>query len=102
MSEEITYPPMYELNQLLPLDALFVYCAFNLGEFTIDKENKTIVFNQVYNFNENMILEWEAFLANAKTQYDAGLASGQSILANDQQLFDNCNEMINIVKAAMK
>ena len=98
MSEETNHPPMKNLNQLLPLDALFLYCAANLGEFTVDKENKTITFNQLYNFDTNWITEWEAFLENAKTEYNDGLAADQTIADNDAQLFSDCTDMIELVK----
>ena len=95
---EITYPTMKQLDQLLPIDALFLYCASNLGEFTVDKTNKTITFNQTYNFDTNMISEWEIFLANARSEYDANLESGQTIAPNDEILFSQIENWIQISK----
>ncbi len=98
MSEETNHPPMKNLNQLLPLDALFIYCAANLGEFTVDKENKTITFNQLYTFDSAMLDEWKSFLESARTEYNDGLAEGQTIADNDEQLFSNCTEMVELAK----
>ena len=95
---ETTYPMMKQLDQLLPIGALFLYCASNLGEFTVDKTNKTITFNQTYNFDTNMISEWEIFLANARSEYDANLESGQTIAPNDEILFSQIENWIQISK----
>tara|TARA_Y100000385_G_C12897958_1_gene552923 strand:+ start:486 stop:797 length:312 start_codon:yes stop_codon:yes gene_type:complete len=95
---EINYPAMKPLNQLLPLDALFLYCASNIGEFTIDKSAKTISFNQTYTFDSNMLTEWETFLNNAKTEYKNELAPGQEMNPNDHQLFTDVENWIQIAK----
>jgi len=98
MNETTTYPSMDLLNQLLPLDALFLYCSSNMGEFTVDKTNKTITFNQVYKFEDNMISEWEIFLANAKSKYISELGPNQEIAPNDEQLFSEIENWIQIAK----
>lgn len=95
---ETTYPPMKPLNQLLPLDALFLYCASNMGEFTVDKTAKTITFNQTYTFNSNMLQEWENFLNTAKTEYENALEPEQEMLPNDAQLFSDIENWIQIAK----
>ena len=98
MSEEITYPPMLNLNQLLPLDALFLYCASNLGEFTINKETKTITFNSTYIYDENALAGWTELIDQAKTDYESALAPEVEIASNDDQLFMNCQEMVDIAR----
>jgi len=95
---ETTYPPMKPLNELLPLDALLLYCASNMGEFTIDKTAKTITFNQTYTFDSNMLEEWENFLNTAKTEYENALEPEQEMLPNDQQLFSDIENWIQIAK----
>lgn len=95
---ETTYPPMKPLNQLLPLDALFLYCASNMGEFTVDKTAKTITFNQTYTFDSNMLQEWENSLNAAKTEYKNTLESEQEMLPNDEQLFLDIENWIQIAK----
>ena len=95
---ETTYPGMKPLNQLLPLDALFLYCASNMGEFTIDKTSKTITFNQTYTFDDVMIHEWETFLDNAKSEYENSLEENQEMPPNDQQLFADITNWIQIAK----
>jgi hypothetical protein len=57
---------MLNLNQLLPIDALFLYCASNLGEFTINKETKTITFNTTYTYDENALAGWSGLIDQAK------------------------------------
>jgi|3_EtaG_2_1085321.scaffolds.fasta_scaffold49467_2 hypothetical protein len=96
MSEEKEFPAMKPLNQLLPLDALFLYCAANMGEFTVNKANKTITFNSTYTYDENAIPEWSTFLDQAKSDYTSALDPGTEIPANDDQLFMNIEEMIDI------
>jgi len=99
---ETTYPTMKPLNELLPLDALFLYCASNMGEFTIDKTAKTITFNQTYAFDSNMLQEWESYLATAKTEYKNALTTEQEILPNDEQLFSELENWIQIAKQLFK
>tara|TARA_R110000751_G_scaffold264626_1_gene363713 strand:+ start:439 stop:747 length:309 start_codon:yes stop_codon:yes gene_type:complete len=96
MNEEITYPPMLNLNQLLPLDALFLYCASNIGEFTINKETKTITFNSTYVYDENAIVGWSELITQAKSDYESALEPGVEMTPNDDQLFMNCREMVDI------
>lgn len=96
MSEEIQYPAMKPLNQLLPLDALFLYCASNMGEFTVNKANKTITFNSTYTYDENAIPEWLTFVTQAKQEYESSLEGDMEMPANDDQLFSNVIEMIDI------
>lgn len=95
---ETTYPPMKPLNQLLPLDALFLYCASNMGEFTVDKTGKTITFNQTYTFDSNMLQEWENFLNTAKTEYKNALEPEQEMFPNDEQLFLDIENWIQTAK----
>lgn len=95
---ETSYPPMKPLNQLLPLDALFLYCASNMGEFIIDKTAKTITFNQTYTFDSNMLQEWENFLNTAKTEYENALEPEQEMLPNDVQLFSDIENWIQTAK----
>lgn len=95
---ETSYPPMKPLNQLLPLDALFLYCASNMGEFTVDKTSKTITFNQTYTFDSNMLQEWENFLNTAKTEYENALEPEQEMLPNDAQLFSDIENWIQTAK----
>ncbi len=95
---ETTYPPMKPLNELLPLDALLLYCASNMGEFTIDKTAKTITFNQTYTFDSNMLHEWESYLKEAKTEYKNALSPEQEMLPNDEQLFLDIENWIQIAK----
>ena len=102
MSEEITYPPMKPLNQLLPLDALFLYIAANLGEFTVDKTNKTITFNSTYTYDEAALTEWTNFLNQAKSDYTTALDPDTEMPANDDQLFMNVEEMINMAKVLVE
>lgn len=96
MSEKITYPPMLNLNQLLPIDALFLYCASNLGEFTINKETKTITFNTTYTYDENALAGWSGLIDQAKSDYESALDPEVEIAPNDDQLFMNCREMVDI------
>ena len=96
MSEEITYPAMKPLNQLLPLDALFLYCAANMGEFTVNKANKTITFNSTYTYDENAIPGWSTLVTQAKQEYESELGGDKEIPPNDDQLFSNVLEMIDI------
>lgn len=95
---ETSYPPMKPLNQLLPLDALFLYCASNMGEFTVDKTAKTITFNQTYTFDSSMLQEWESYLNDAKTEYKDALEPQQEMLPNDEQLFLEIENWIQIAK----
>ena len=96
MSEQTDYPAMKPLNQLLPLDALFLYCAANLGEFTVNKANKTITFNSTYTYDENAIPEWLTFVTQAKQEYETALEGDIEMPPNDDQLFSNVKEMIDI------
>jgi len=89
---------MQPLSQLLPLDALFLYCASNMGEFTIDKTAKTITFNQTYTLDTAMISEWESYLNEAKTEYKNALTPEQEMLPNDEQLFSEVKNWIQISK----
>ena len=98
MSETTTYPQMKQLDQLLPLDALFLYCASNMGEFTIDKTNKTITFNTTYTFDTNMLNEWQIYLSNAKAEYNSELDTNQTMAPNDEQLFSEVENWIQIAK----
>ena len=45
-----------------------------------------------------MISEWEIFLANARSEYDANLESGQTIEPNDEILFSQIENWIQISK----
>ena len=83
-------------------DSLFFKPAYDmckrLERVYNDKENKTITFNQLYTFDSAMLDEWKSFLESARTEYNDGLAEGQTIADNDEQLFSNCTEMVELAK----
>tara|TARA_B100000963_G_C22632719_1_gene675821 strand:+ start:1473 stop:1784 length:312 start_codon:yes stop_codon:yes gene_type:complete len=95
---ETTSPPMKPLNELLILEALFLYCVSNVGGFTVDKTTKTITLDQPYTFDTSAFTYWENSLNNAKEQYINELEPNQEMSANDQQLFLDIENWIQIGK----
>jgi hypothetical protein len=103
MSEnQLQYPAMLPLTTLLPSTALFLYCAGELGQFSIDKENKTITLNTPFLYNEIEIQEWQNILSQAIIDYKANLNSGEEMGNNDDLLFMNVQEMIDKIKALIE
>ena len=99
MSEIIEYPAMLPLSTLLNSAALGIYCAGELGQFTIDKDNKTITLNSTYTYDDAEIQKWQDTLSQAIANYNADLPAGVEIANNDDQLFMNVQEMIDKIKA---
>lgn len=98
MSEITNLPRIKELNELIPLEAMFLYCVSNMGQFTIDKTNRTITMNESYSIDSNTLNLWEDMLNEAKREYEAEYSLDNELASNDYVLFDKLENWLSVSK----
>jgi hypothetical protein len=94
MSEQ-TRPETPELETLLPIDALFLFCAVNSSQFTCDTVNKTITMSETYTYDENTIRSWKALIQNQLELYQSQLSEASEMDANDYEYFTSCLDFVS-------
>ena len=99
MNEEIVYPPIPVIDDLIPLDMQLLYLGCSLSNVVIDKENQTLTIPDSYSYNEELILSWQNILDEAISNYKASLEEGQEMAENDRLRFLDIQKKIDYVKS---
>ena len=98
MSEITNLPRMKGLDELIPLEVMFLYAAANMGEFTVDKTNRTITMNSSYTIDSDTLDSWQTTLANAKNEYESEYSLDNELASNDYTLFDKLENWLSVSK----
>ena len=98
MSEITNLPTMKELDELIPLEVMFLYAASNMGEFTVDKTNRTITMNSSYTIDSDTLDSWQTTLSNAKSEYESEYSLDNELASNDYKLFDKLENWLSVSK----
>lgn len=99
MNEEIVYPPIPVIDDLMPLDMQLLYLGCSLSNVVIDKENQTLTIPDSYSYSEELILSWQNILDEAISNYKASLEEGQEMAENDRLRFLDFQKKIDYVKS---
>ena len=86
------------LDELIPLEVMFLYAASNMGEFTVDKTNRTITMNSSYTIDSDTLDSWQTTLANAKNEYESEYSVDNELASNDYVLFDKLENWLSVSK----
>ena len=99
MNEEIVYPAIPVIDNLMPLDMQLLYLGCSLSNVVIDKENQTLTIPDSYSYNEELILSWQNILDEAISNYKSSLEEGQEMAENDRLRFLDIQKKIDYVKS---
>ena len=101
MSEHIEYPPMPTLQEMVPAEAMLLWCMSQMGEFTLDKDAQTFTLPTPYSYTTDQLDVWEANIHQQMDNYRAQLPEGEDIPQNDYEEFMQCLQMIEETKTRL-
>ena len=101
MSEHIEYPQMPTLQEMVPAEAMLLWCMSQMGEFVLDKDAQTFTLPTPFAYTTDGLDVWEANIHQQMDDYRAQLPEGEDIPQNDYEEFMECLQMIEETKTRL-